>query len=71
MTREEYLKLEKEAQEKFEKMTPEEKESFLAARKRHQRKVRVEMLGYDKHPDEKKEDVFKDDKKDDTENQSD
>lgn len=68
MTREEYLKLEKEAQEKFEKMTPEEKELFLAARKRHQRKVRVEMQGYDEHPDEKKEDVFKDDKKENDKN---
>ncbi|MGX1927885.1 hypothetical protein [Flagellimonas sp. 2504JD4-2] len=52
-------------------MSTEEKEGLQKARKRHQRKVRVEMLGYDKHPDEKKEDVFKDEKKDDTENQSD
>ena len=59
MTREDYLKMEKEAQEKFKKMTPEEKEAFLAARKRHKRKARVEMLGYDKHPDEKKEDVVR------------
>ena len=68
---EEMDKLRQEAKKRYDKMTPEEKEGLQKARKRHQRKVRVEMLGYDKHPDEKKEDVFKDDKKDDTENQSD
>lgn len=44
MTREEYLKMEKEAQEKFEKMTPDEKEAFLAAKRRHSRKVRDEII---------------------------
>lgn len=63
-------RLMKESEEREKNMTPEEKEALQKARKRHARKVRVEMQGYDKHPDEKKEDVFKDDKKEDTESKS-
>ena len=44
MTREEYLKMEKEAQEQFEKMSSDEKEAFLAAQKRHARKVSDEII---------------------------
>jgi len=58
-------KLFEESDERVKNMSPEEKEGLQKARKRHQRKVRVEILGYDKHPDEKKEDVFKDKKEDD------
>lgn len=69
---EEMDRLRKEAKERYDKMSPEEKEALQKARKRHSRKARIESLGYYKHPDEKKEDVFKDEKKkDDTENQSD
>jgi len=52
-------------------MSPEEKERLQKTRKRHQRKVRFEMLGYDKHPDEKNEGVFKDDEKYDIDNNPD
>lgn len=60
---EEMDRLMKESEEREKNMSPEEKEKLKKARKRHQRKVRVEMLGYDKHPDEKKEDVFKENKR--------
>ncbi len=63
-------KMFEESDERVKNMTPEEREALQQARKRHARKVRVEMQGYDKHPDEKKEDVFKDDKNDGTESKS-
>ncbi len=64
-------RLMRESEEREKNMTPEEKEALQKARRRHARKVRIEMQGYDKHPDEKIEDVFKDEKKkDDNENQS-
>jgi len=63
-------KLREEAKERNDKMSPEEKEALQKARKRHSRKARIENLGYYKHPDEKKEDVFKDDEKEGDKNQS-
>lgn len=57
-----------ESDKRVKNMTPEETEALQKARKRHARKVRVEIQGYDKHPDEQKEDVFKDDKKENDKN---
>ncbi len=51
-------RLRKEAREKFDKMSPEEQAILLERQKRHARKVRIEMQGFDQHPNETKEDVF-------------
>lgn len=44
MTIEELLKLQKELKEKLEKMSPEEREAFLNAARRHSGKVRDELI---------------------------
>lgn len=51
-------KLRKEARVEFDKMSPEEQAILLERQKRHARKVRIEMQGFDQHPEETKEDVF-------------
>ena len=56
---ENFLKMYNEAREKFDKMSPEEQAILLEKQKRHARKVRIEMQGYDQHPDETKEEVLK------------
>lgn len=33
-------------------MTEDEKKALQKARRRHARKARIEIMGYDKHPDE-------------------
>ena len=43
MTHEEFIQKQKEAQEHFAKMTPEQQAAFKAAARRHHRKVKDEM----------------------------
>ena len=50
----------KESDERIAKMSPKERKELEEASRRHERKARIEMQGYYEHPDEKKEDVFKD-----------
>ena len=50
---EEINRLMRESDERVRNMTIDEREALQKARKRHARRARVEMQGYDKHPDEK------------------
>jgi hypothetical protein len=47
-----------ESDERISKLTPEQLEGLKASQKRHARKVRIEIQGYDQHPNETKEEVF-------------
>lgn len=53
-----------ESDERISKLTSEQLESLKAIQKKHSRKVRIEMQGFDKDPNETKEEHLGNKKKD-------